>query len=292
MRDLYETAASYAANPSMWQRIKHSKKLAGVRRYQGDLKHGEYGTFGKRVLKGIFTTGATKTFQFIPIPIVKDYTQAIHDKLCKYFKARSHKRKLHQTQYGGDLPTLAKFKLKDLDCGDLDRFRWKITDALKTYQKLFNFAYNNLEDTHAICNDWGKTISKWKYVQHRCARLEGQLAAMEEVIFITREWMHSIDGYVGDSKTQEIDTEYKKIAKAIESEDPEKHLKCSRYLCCHKTAIAGSRTGWGKWLTNKLSWAVNNSIDIASVPDWTDKETYKTNEKGANEGKSSYLFAE
>ncbi len=286
-RALWNIAKEMAENPSLWQRIKHSKRADPARRYQGDLKHGHYKRFFKRVGKGIMTDGVSKLTQFIPIPIVKDITGKVYDKMSAFAVAKSHQYNLNHAK---DVGTKAKFMIKDLDVGDLDRYRWKITDSLQTFNKLASYALNNLEDTAAICNDWGKAMSKYYYVRRRVGKMRVALAGLQETIDTTEAWLTEVENARGEWGTLlELEKEFISVSSEIVKVEGDAHAKCYSSFCVNKTGISSGRKRAG--LFGRLSKVVNFIVDVGA-PDFTDKGLYEKHEKGSNKGKSSYLYAE
>lgn len=285
-RALWNTAREMADNPSLWQRIKHSKRADPMRRYQGDLKHGRYKAFGKRLGKGILTSGS-KFAQFIPIPIVKDITEKVYDKMSAFAVSKSHEYNL---KHARDVGTKAKFMLKDLDVGDLDRYRWKITDSIETFNKLLNYAIDNVEDTAAICNDWGKAMSKYYYVRRRIGKMRVALTGLKETIEITEQWLSEVENARGEYGTLlELEKEFIAISSEIVKIEDEAHAKCYNSFCVNKTGLSSGRKHGGFF--SRLGKVSNFVIDTGA-PDFTDKGLYETHDSGRHKGKSSYLYAE
>ncbi len=286
-RALWNTAKEMADNPSLWQRIKHSKKADPARRYQGDLKHGHYKNLAKRIGRGIMTDGVTKLTQFIPIPIVKDITEKVYDKMSSFAVSMGHKYNLNHAK---DVGTKTKFMIKDLDVGDLDRYRWKITDSLQTFNKLATYAVNNLENTAAICNDWGKAMSKYYYVRRRIGKMRVALAGLQETIDMTEAWLTEVETSKGKwGSLEEIDKEFIMISSEIVKIEGDEHAKCDSNFCVNKTGISSGRKH--RSFFSRLSKVTNFIIDVGA-PDFTDKDLYGKHDKGGNKGKSSYLYAE
>ncbi len=282
-RALWNTAKEMANNPTVWQRIKHSKRADPLRRYQGDIKHGRYKRFAKRLGKGIMTTGVGATFQFIPIPVVKDITSKVYEKMTSYVTAKSHQSHLTSV----DLGEKTKFTLKELDVADLDRYRWKIADSIETLNKLAGFAIDSEETTASICNDYGKVMAKYYYVQKRIGKMEAALEGLEEACKMTRDWMKEVQDGINGAGNVEVD--FMKISSAIVKTDAEKHAKCDQTFCVNKSKVSWSRKH-GTFL-GRLSKGVNFVVDVGA-PDFTDKDLYGKHDKGAHKGKSSYFFSE
>lgn len=84
------------------------------------------GSAGSKVLKIGMTFGKA-SLKLIPIPILGDLTAAAVAKAEAWARGAHHKNRLHQATSNVDR---VKFELKELSVENLDRYRWKVNEAI------------------------------------------------------------------------------------------------------------------------------------------------------------------
>lgn len=266
-RDLLAQAKSKAEDPGLWKRVKHSKHFDKYRRTAAVAYQGDYKAAAKKVARMGGEIGAGMAIKLIPIPYLADLVTTITNKTSGAIRSKINQGK-------ADLAVThrekAKFLLKELSAENLDRFRWKIADAEKTFQKLWAFALSSRHNTHSICNDYGKAMAKHYYLLNRIDKMESDLSDMKTAIKVTEDWIGSLKLNVGDREAG-----FKSWSKALGTlaGTDDRHHNCDPTLCVHGTGTRIASGGKMKKFLSGFSKLTAMVVDVGA-PDYTSPETY------------------
>lgn len=182
-RNLWEIGDELAKNPSMWTRVKHSSKGTSVRRV------GKVSNIPKAMAKG----GAMALKQ-IPVPIVRDILSAAVDK--GYEMAKGYHRRKFQVGAATDDEGRAKFGWKDMDVKDMDRYRWKVTDSVKslnTTTTKFNQNFLKYAIDGKVCDAYVRVTKDYGYACKRSLKLRKKALAIRTLCDYTLAWLDEVD---------------------------------------------------------------------------------------------------
>lgn len=182
-RNLWALGEELAENPSMWTRVKHSSKGTSARRV------GKVSNIPKAMAMG----GAMALKQ-IPVPIVRDVLSAAVDK--GYEMAKGYHRRKHQIGKAKDDEGRAKFGWKDMDVKDMDRYRWKVTDSVKslnTTTAKFNENFSKYAADGRVCDAYVRVTKDYAYACKRSLKLRKKALAIRALCDHTLSWLDKVD---------------------------------------------------------------------------------------------------
>lgn len=272
MEDIFAYAAKCVDNKGVMARLGHSAKLHSVRSAVSS-KGSAVSKFGALV-----GAGARATLNAIPIPVVGGLLGALEQKVEKAIKSRLHQGHLKPTAS----PTeKVKFTLKELSVEELDRFRWKVSEAISEYNKQAQAYAGNLakkRDAQATCDAFLEMAMAAEQVKRRLAKLREACLGTFAALKITLEWIEECENGPGGPKTtinapvragtaagvnKEIANLRTSLATAIQDEltaansrptvsQKEAHIleyhgKCDKW-CCFRTA--GKPDNWANCKDN------------------------------------------
>ncbi|NRD72646.1 hypothetical protein HQQ94_05170 [Shewanella sp. VB17] len=182
-RNLWELGEKIASNSSMWTRIKNSPKGVSVR---GGAKL-------SNIPKNIAAGGSFMLKQ-VPIPVVR---HILGDSLKKaYDTGKKYHRKKYQTAKAISDEDKTKFGWKDLDVQDMDRYRWKIVDSIKSFnQESISFTANvgKYIEQGNVCDQFVKVTAGFAYSRKRIKKLRDKTLAIRELCTHTLNWLDDVD---------------------------------------------------------------------------------------------------
>lgn len=261
MISIWDYAAQRVSNKSVAVRIKHSPKLHALR--------SALSSKGSAMSKGaaVGTMLLRLGISAIPIPsiatsLINVAQQAVEAKIRSYL----HERKL----VGGPVTEEenVKFKLKELSIDDLDRYRWKLKEAMEQ----LNQKAASIEGSWATGQKDGKPCNAWLELAEAVAQAErrytilsisagGLKRSMDEALNWSNNQARAINDFkssVGSQFKAAIDAETaetdKKEAAAKGSGDAfmnTRHMNCSGY--CHWNEVAATENA--QWTTVKVKLA-------------------------------------
>lgn len=182
-RNLWEIGDELAKNPSMWTRVKHSSKGTSVRRV------GKASNIPKALAKG----GAMALKQ-IPVPILRDVLSAAVDK--GYDMAKGYHRRKYQVDKANDDASRAKFGWKDMNVQDMDRYRWKVADAMKSLNSTtakFNQNFPKYATDGKVCDAYVRVTKEYAYTCKRSLKLRKKALAIRTLCDYTLAWLDEVD---------------------------------------------------------------------------------------------------
>ncbi len=265
VRSLWDTAVEYGENPSVWKKIRHSKFADPFRRKSVS-----------RIGRKLIGLGVS----FIPIPAVKDLVGKALDKVQEKIRSEQIKFKMrkHSVKMPGKREGEGKIKWgwKALSVEDMDRYRWKVKHGVEMLNDAYAKAVKHESSTASICNDYGKAIAKWAYLQHRIEVIEEKAEIIKELCELTLDWTKGIKE---DPALLKIEKELKEKAAEIEAaQDGDAHWDCDQSLCIfssgkkfavrHKKVVSGVST--------VTSFLVNDMAPDVFSKDIGDPSTYSS----------------
>jgi len=160
--NLFEYARKVVANKTVAQRIAHSPALHGVR--------SAFSSGGSLVSKGVNLLGAAGrvAMGLIPIPTLPAISAAFEKHFEGFLRGKAHEKRLEAAKAQGNVEDKVKFELKELSLEEMDRYRWKVHQAMTDL--------NNALQSH---ND---KLAKASQEQARCAAYVEVATASEQAV--------------------------------------------------------------------------------------------------------------
>lgn len=198
--DLFSYAYRYVNNKSILARMGHSEIFHDIR--------SAYNSSGSRWSKLVKLAGATLrgTAGAIPIPVVGGLVAAAEAKLESYFRSQYH---IAKSAAASTDEIKIKFDIKEMSVENLDRYRWKVSDATLEH----NTAAANLTNGHiADYASKGKTCQAYteyalaaaQYIR-RVKILFNALIELNVVIVNTVKWLDNLS--LGSTTAAQLDNQ-------------------------------------------------------------------------------------
>ena len=186
MEDIWNYAAKRVANKTVAQRIKHSAKLHSFR----SALSGK----GSLLSKGssLAGVGVRSALKHIPVPVIGNFLAQIEKTVEDAVRSSFHKKKRVEAP---DLETHVKFDLKELSVESLDRYRWKVTEAIEALNKAGDNFESNLrkkQEEGASCDAFLDYAMAYEQARRRIWILQTQCAALETSVQMVDEWLKDI----------------------------------------------------------------------------------------------------
>ena len=191
--DILIYARQCVDNKGFGQRIKHSALLHGPR----SALSGK----GSAVSKGlkVASIGIRWTCGMIPIPTVgsllADAEKAVENKLRSW-----HHNKKTQNSSSSEK---VKFELKELSVEALDRYRWKVSEAVSELNKINHAHAEKLAKKtaeNAPCDAWLELAMAHMQVQRRIEKLEQAVLGISNVLVGTLNWLSEVERGIGTTQ--------------------------------------------------------------------------------------------
>lgn len=195
MEDIFDYAAKCVANKGVLTRLGHSAKLHSARSAVSS-KGSAASKFGALVGAGV-----RATVNAIPIPVIGGLIGALEQKVEKVIKSRLHQGHLKPTASSTER---VKFTLKELSVEELDRFRWKVSEAINEFNKLNQAYAGNLakkRDAQATCDAFLEMAMAAEQIKRRLAKLRDTCLGTFGALKITLEWIEECENGPGGPKT-------------------------------------------------------------------------------------------
>lgn len=181
--DIFDCAKGYVNNKGIAARIGHSAKLHSLR--------SAISSKGSASSKGLALAGAVfrATMGAIPIPVVGGLIGAAENYIEG--KVRSHKRQ-GNLKAASTIDEKVKFELKELSVAELDRYRWKVVEAMETYNKTltrFNESYAAKGADQQPCEALLELAMSVQQVVRRVDKLKAAVLSITAVTKLTTDWI-------------------------------------------------------------------------------------------------------
>lgn len=215
-RNIWELGEKIAYNPSIWTRVKHSSAGTSLRR---SVKR-------STGAKAVFKVGGFLLKQ-VPVPVIKDMLAVVSDAVHQKLRSMTKERKLKGATTN---EKKAKWSWKDMDVQDVDRFRWKVTDAMRDFEKERHAFVQNV-DKHAesgkICDAFVKVSTAFFYAHKRHDKLKKKIEALRAVCDVTDAWLSEVRTNLDDWARNSKDDLTKVFTDAQEGG----HAECEKTVC-------------------------------------------------------------
>ena len=181
--DIFVCAKGYVNNKSVAARIGHSAKLHSLR--------SAVSSKGSAASKGLAFTGVVfrATLGAIPLPAVGSLIGAAESFIEG--KVRSFKRQRNLAN-ATTMDDKVKFELKELSVAELDRYRWKVSQAIEAYNKArtgFNANYAAKQTEMAPCEALLDLAMSMEQVIRRTDKLKAAVLSITAVTKLTTDWI-------------------------------------------------------------------------------------------------------
>jgi hypothetical protein len=191
VEDIFVYAAKCVDNKGVLARIGHSAKLHSLRSAAAS-KGSAASKAGALVGAGI-----RATVNAMPIPVIGGLIGALEQKVEKAIKSKMHGRSL---QKATSVTEKVKFTLKELSVEELDRYRWKVSEAITEFNKLNGQKDVNLkkqQEAHATCETFLQLAMAAEQVNRRLLKLKTACLGIFAAIKITGEWIEDCQNGAG-----------------------------------------------------------------------------------------------
>ena len=273
MISIWDYADQRVNNKSVAARIKHSPKLHAFR--------SALSSKGSAMSKGaaVGTMLLRLGISAIPIPsiatsLINVAQQAVEKKL------RSH---LHQKKLVGGPVTEeenVKFKLKELSVEDLDRYRWKLREAMEQLNQkamMIDSTYGKKQGEGKPCDAWLELAEALAQAERRYNILSlsagGLKTAMDEALNWSNKQAEVINKFkdsVGSKFKDAIEAEEAEASRAEKTKPGGaedflngRHAACSHY--CHWNEVAATENAQWTAVKAKLAMITKTIADPIGV---------------------------
>lgn len=242
MEDIWKYAEGRVSNKGVLKRIAHSPKLHKFR--SATKSKGSFGSKAAGLGGMLVRYGAKK----IPVPVLSDLIAQVAQTAEQKIRSELHNDHLK----AADLTNEVKFKLKELSVADMDRYRWKLKDAIDELNKTIDsFPQREAKKKadSAQCNAYLELVMAAQQAHRRLNILTAKCLALKETMELTAKWaaecQNGPDGL--DALRQKIDGDIKaKITKELAEADKlkltqgdgkaeewilENHGQCDEWCC-------------------------------------------------------------
>ncbi len=239
--EIWKYAQERVENKSVVMRVKHSPKLHALR--SALSSKGSAMSKGAAVGTMLLRLGVSA----IPVaPIVNTLINTAQQAVEKHLRSHLHKKRLAGATTDEDK---VKFDLKELSVDDLDRYRWKLKEAIdQLNQKVsgIDAVYAAKQKESKPCDAWLELAEALAQAERRARILDtsagGLKASMEECLKWSSKQMDAINKFKTDLGSKFKDAinaeaaEADKLTKTMPPGSPQeflqkRHLSCSNY--CH-----------------------------------------------------------
>lgn len=275
MEYIMDYARKCVGNKTVAQRIGHSAKLHMFRSAISSK-----GSAGSKALK-LAGVGVRAALGKIPLPAVGSIATIIQQTAENKTREWHHKRRKRNAN---DLKTQVKFELKELSVENMDRFRWKVTEALGSLNKAsdaFPTKFSQKQKEGATCNALLEYAMAFAQAERRVERLEAQCEMLEDVAAKVRLWLKDVVHEMnkcrgvggGPTLDKVISEELKTFAayqqqgdSAAEAWKDENHGKCDKW-CCFAEAGKPDNYANAKDMAAKILRFITSEIEVDKIPE-------------------------
>lgn len=221
MEDILDYARKRVDNKAVMQRIGHSAKLHKYR--SAFVKKG--GSLGSKAagIGGLVVRTALKQ---ISIPVVGGFLAQIEQTVEDAIRSEYHK---FRRDTAPDARTEAKFELKELSVSEMDRYRWKVEESLKSLNQAAGNFPTNFQKKQAEgkqCDAYLEFAMAYAQAERRVKKLEKSCAGLEAAVQITHAWLNEVkNGKDGTGRTEGLgymESQFKKLVKDDIDEEVQK----------------------------------------------------------------------
>ena len=187
MEDIFAYAKKCVDNKTVVARIGHSAKLHSVRSAVSSK-----GSAASK-LSSLGGAAIRATLQAIPLPAVGSLLASVEEAVEKAVKGWLHHRSLSKAQTTEEK---IKFKLKELDVEELDRYRWKVQESITDFNKAMQGFGANLakkREAGATCDAFFEVALAAEQASRRTEKLKGACLALHAAMLLTMNWVEECE---------------------------------------------------------------------------------------------------
>jgi hypothetical protein len=242
VEDIWAYAKGRVDNKGVLQRIGHSSKLHKFRsatKSKGSFASKAAGIGGVLVRYGL---------KKIPVPVLSDLIAQVAQTAEQEIRSKLHNDQLKAASLSDEV----KFKLKELSVADMDRYRWKLKDAIDEFNKAvdqFPQREAKKKADGAQCDAYLELVMAAQQAFRRLDILTAKCLALKETMELTAQWAaqcqngpagmdvqkKNIDDLIKDKIAAELAAADKlkqtKGEDAAEQEILESHGECGQWCC-------------------------------------------------------------
>ncbi|MGO8813213.1 MAG: hypothetical protein ACLQVG_00910 [Terriglobia bacterium] len=183
MEDIFVYARKCVDNKSVFQRIGHSAKLHSVRSAVSSQ-----GSAASK-LSSLGGVAIRATLQAIPLPAVGSLIASIEEAVEKAIKGALHHRSIAKAQTTEEK---IKFQLKELNVEELDRYRWKVQESIKEFNKAlqeFDANFVKKRDAAAPCDAFLEVALAGEQASRRIHKLRDACLGLHAAMILSMDWL-------------------------------------------------------------------------------------------------------
>ena len=187
MEDIFAYAKKCVDNKTVVARIGHSAKLHSVRSAVSSK-----GSAASK-LSSLGGAAIRATLQAIPLPAVGSLLASVEEAVEKAVKSCLHRRSLSKAQTTEEK---IKFKLKELDVEELDRYRWKVQESITDFNKAMQGFGANLakkREAGATCDAFFEVALAAEQASRRTEKLKEACLALHAAMLLTMNWVEECE---------------------------------------------------------------------------------------------------
>lgn len=188
IRDIWKYTQELVDNKSVLSRIGHSATLHSARSAISSP-----GSFGSKAANLMLTAGKG-LLKAIPVPGVPALIEVIADKANEAARKYLHGQNLEAAKAAGDEVNRIKFEIKELTVDEMDRYRWKVTEAMQELNRNIS-EMGTLPPGAPCCDKYLEIVTACQQAQRRIDKLRVKVGTI-------RGLMDSIDTWLGDCQSK------------------------------------------------------------------------------------------
>lgn len=204
VEDIFKFARKRMDNKGIGSRVKNSAKFHSLRSAMSGK--------GSALSKGASVGGmlVRSAFKLIPVPIVGDLLgaaqKAMEGKIRGYH--RSKRKGEAKGQTAEDIEKRVKFALKELTVEDIDRYRWKLKEAIEALNKkasVFDALLEEKRGNGMPCHAFLEMAEAVTQAERRFDKLDELCHTMISVLTECRTWCGTQNELITRFKNQYVD---------------------------------------------------------------------------------------
>jgi hypothetical protein len=208
--NLFEYARKAVDNKTVMQRIAHSPALHSAR--SAISSTGSLGSKAVSLLGG----GARVAMSLIPVPAIPALSAAIE----KHFEAWRREKRYHaQAEKATTSQDKVKFELKELSLEEMDRYRWKVNQAMTDLNTAINnrqAKFMEADNASARCTEYVELATAAAQAERRIDKLYEKCKVVKGVMEETMEWLGQLA--VGANQSEGVNGAKDKIRARLKAE--------------------------------------------------------------------------
>ena len=187
--NLFVYAKKAVANKTVAQRIAHSPALHGVR--------SAFSSGGSFVSKGANLLGAAGrvAMGLIPIPALPAISATFEKHFEGFLRGKAHEKRLEAAKAQGNVEDTVKFELKELSLEEMDRYRWKVHQAMTDLNNALQSHNDKLakaSQEQARCAAYVELATASEQAARRILKLYHKCFVVKGIMEETMDWLEDI----------------------------------------------------------------------------------------------------